>query len=237
MECLVLMFRVCLLLQFAVSQDQTAWSQFVSQGSSYHLHKDRFWSQIRKVPFLSPSTPRRWQSEGLQFQSPRKRRHRKTQTPSDFRLLLWHSVCSAPATHELRCIQFTLIGDWWFQNRSENMPFNIMIQMEGYGSRIVDETHPQIVLNTPPLCLRGHSFHSVSTLFPVCFHSTPLHGFATQDLPKFQAFVGRVASHLGSDVMDPSGLEEYAQKHLLSESSGGDQFQALFSRDGGENLL
>jgi len=89
----------------------------------------------------------------------------------------------------------------------------------------------------PPLCLRGHSFHSVSTLFSVCFHSTPLHGFATQDLPKFQAFVGRVASHLGSDVMDPSGLEEYAQKHLLSESSGGDQFQALFSRDGGENPL
>jgi len=48
-----------------------------------------------------------------------------------------------------------------------------------------------------------------------------------KDLPKFQAFVGRVASHLGSDVLDPSGLEEYAQKHLLSESSGGDQFQEL----------
>ena len=178
MECLLLMFTVCLLLQFPVSQDQTAWSQFVSQGSSYHLHKDRFWSQIRKLHLLSPSTPRRWQSEVLQFQSPRKRGHRKTQTPADFRLLL-----SAPTTHELGCIQFTLIGDWWFQNRSENMPFNIMIQMEGYGSRIVvDEIHPQIVLNMATqysnsnqktmilhLCLRGHSFHSVFCVLP--FHS------------------------------------------------------------------
>lgn len=172
MECLLLMFTVCLLLQFAVSQEL---HPNLSPGDPPIIFTKtvfgvRFVRSIFSPQVLQEGDNRKASS----FKAPAKEdteRHKHLQISDAY-----FDIQCVPPQQRMSCASFS--SPWLATGgfRTEVKTCHSAIQMEGYGSRIVDETHPQIVLNTPhniqikrlwfPLCV---CVVTASTLFPLCF--------------------------------------------------------------------